>query len=228
MNTSVIGNNFYNMLMDMGEDYTITTLDGGEFTGKLSITTQKYSRLMEEREYLLQGVATFPDLESQEKFRGCYFTRNIDFPNTYIMISVIPEPTDERIGSVYCVECNAIVTLANLEMQTDEKGDTIAVPVPYAEDIKVYFDTTLQKQRKSSDGNFENTKYYMQMPAHYGIMEDQVVIKKSLMWDDEEKGFKLKDRRYRVESVTTSMTRMDADGNIYGICDVQMSIDTRG
>lgn len=227
MNAAFIGNNFYNQMMDMGEDYTIIGLDGEEFTGKISLVSQRYSRLLEEREYLLQGVATFPDMESQEKYRGCYFTRNIDAPNTYIMVSVIPEPTEPRIGYIYCVECNDTVTLANLEKQRNEKGDTITVPVPFAENINVYIDTTLQKQRKSSDGNFENTIYYMQVPAHYGLSEDQVVLRKTFVWDSEEKKNVLKDKRYRVESVTLSMTRVGEDGNIYGIMDVQMSVDTR-
>lgn len=228
MNTTFIGNNFYQMLMDIGEDYTINLLDGTQFTGKISLEPQRYSKMLEEREYLMQGAATFPDIEAQEKFRGCYFTRNINHPNTYIMVSVIPEPTDQRIGYIYVVECNETVSLANLEKTMDEKFDEITTPVVFAENVKVYFDTTLQRQRKSSDGNFDVTSYYMQMPAHYGLSEDQVVLRKGFEWDEKQQKNILVDRRYRVESVTLSMADQDADGNIYGICDVQMSLDTRG
>lgn len=227
MHTNFIGNNFYELLQDIGEDYTITSLDGEEFTGKISLAAQRYSRVLEEKEFLLQGAATFPEREMQQKFRGCYFTRNIDSPNTYILVSVIPEPTDGRIGYVYCVKCNETVTLANLETQMDEKFDEITTPIPFAEDVQVYFDTTLQKQRKSADGNFDVTSYYMQIPAHYTLSEDQVVLRKSFKWDNELKKNVLVNKRYRVESVTLSMAEEGEDGNIYGILDVQLSVDTR-
>ncbi len=228
MNTAPVGKAFYDMLMDIGEDYTITKLDGTKFTGKISLEPMNYSKMLEEREYLMQGAATFPDIQSQNDFRGCYFTRNIDHPDTYIMVSVIPEPTDQRIGYIYCVECNETVSLAYLEEQINEKLDTVTVPVVFASDVKVYFDTTLQKQRRSADGNFDVTSYYMQMPAHYGLSEDQVVLRRAYEWDDKNKKNVLVDRRYRVESVTLSMADESIDGNVYGIMDVQLSIDTRG
>lgn len=230
MQHNFIGNNFYELLMSdyNAEEYTLTQLNGEEYTGKISLAAQRYSRVLEEKEFLLQGAATFPDVEATESFRGCYFTKSADPYNTYILVSIIPEPTDGRVGYVYCVECNEEVTLANLETTMDEKFDEVLTPVPFAEDVKVYFDTTLQKQRSGSDGNFDVASYYMQMPAHYGISEDQVVLRKTFKWDEEEKKNVVSYKRYRVQSVTTSMARFAEDGNIYGIVDVQMSADTRG
>lgn len=228
MDRQRIGNNFWQLLQDIGEDYTLTRQNGEEFIGKISLEPKTSSTyMMEEREYLMKGAATFPDIESQTTFRGCYFKRQINPNRTYLLTSTIPEPTEERVGYVFAVECNEKVSLAYLTTETDEKFNKVTVPVPYAEDVLVYFDTTLQKQRRSSDGNFEQTLYYMQMPAHYGISEDQVVLRKSFKWNGKEKKNELVDTRYRVESVTLSMTTTDEDGNIYGICDVQLSLDTR-
>lgn len=230
MTKNFIGNNFYELMQNgyNAEDYTLTTFSGEEFTGKISLAVQRYSRVLEEKEFLLQGVATFPGIEAQETFRGCYFVRETDPMNTYIMVSIVPEPTDGRIGQIYCVECNETVTLANLETHTNDKFDEVMEPVPFAEDVKVYFDTTLQRQKSGSDGNFDVTSYYMQMPAYYGISEDQVVLRKTFKWDENQKKNVIAYKRYRVQSVTTSMMKIDEEGNIYGIVDVQMSADTRG
>lgn len=229
MNKAFIGNNFYGLLNDIGENYILHKLDGEDYYGKLSLEAKTSSTYMlEEREYLAIGAATFPDIESQTTFRGCYFEREINPNRTYILTSTIPEPTEPRVGYVYTIECNETVTLAYLENATDEYNNRITVPVPFAENVQVYFDTTLQKQRRSSDGNFEQTLYYMQMPAHYGLSEDQVVLRKSFQWNNETKQNEIVMTRYRVESVTLSMATTDDEGNIYGICDVQMSKDTRG
>lgn len=224
----LIGANFYQLLQDLGENYTLTDYYGDPYTGKLSIAVQKYSRILEEKEYLLQGAATFPDVDATESFRGCYFTRDTDPKNTYIMTSIVPEPTNSKIGYIYVTECNEEVTLANLVKRFDEKGDEITEPIPFAENVKVYFDTTLQRQKKSSEGNFENNILYMQMPAKYGLSEDQVVLRQAFQWDAEQNKNVMKYRRYRVEAVSSSMTKRGPNGEVYGIIDVQMSLDTRG
>ena len=225
-----VGNNFFELMQSEynAEDYVLTQLNGEEWIGRISLEAKTSSTyMMEEREYLQKGTATFPDIESQTTFRGCYFHRAINPERTYILVSTIPEPTDERVGDVFAVECNETVKLAYLEERENEKGDRETIPVVYAEDVQVYFDTTLQKQRRSSDGNFEQTLYYMQMPAHYGLSDDQVVLRKSFKWNDKEKKNELVDVRYRVEAITLSMTTTDEEGNVYGIMDVQMSMDTR-
>lgn len=38
INRQTIGNNFYNMLQDISENYTLTQNDGSEWNGKISIT----------------------------------------------------------------------------------------------------------------------------------------------------------------------------------------------
>lgn len=228
MDRAYIGNNFWLLMQDLGEDYTITALDDSQWTGKLSLeikTTSTY--MLSEREYLYSGTATFPDRESQTTFKGCYFNRQTNPDKTYLMVSTIPEPTDDRLADVYVVQCNATVDVGYLVAGTDEKGNRVQKVETFASDVLVFFDSTLQKQRRSSDGNFEQTLYYMQIPARYGVAPEQVVIRKLSKYNAKTGQVELTDTRFRVESVDHSLMVTDEDGNIYGVCDVQMSVDTR-
>lgn len=213
---------------DLGEDYTIQKKDGTEWTGKLALeikTTSTY--MLSEREYLYSGTATFPDRDAQTTFKGCYFNRQTNPDKTYLMVSTVPEPTDERIADVYVVQCNAKVSLGYPIESVDEKGDRVQTVKNYEDDVLAFFDSTLQKQRRSSDGNFEQTLYYMQIPASYGVAPEHVVTRKLSKYNEKTGKTELTDTRFRVESVDHSLMTTDEDGNIYGIVDVQMSIDTR-
>lgn len=228
MDRNVIGNNFWLLMQDLGEDYTITKLDGEEWTGKMSLeikTTSTY--MLSEREYLYSGTATFPDREAQTSFKGCYFNRQTNPDKTYLLVSTIPEPTEDRLADIYVVQCNAIVDLAYLVEVNDDKFNRVMVPHRYANDVQVFFDSTLQKQRRSSDGNFEQTLYYMQIPARFGVAPDHTIIRKLSKFNENTQKVELVDTRFRVESVDYSLMTTDEAGNIYGVCDVQMSIDTR-
>lgn len=228
MDLGIVGANFYSLMMNLGEDYTLTKIDGEEYTGKISlIANTKSSYMLSEREYLLSGEATFPDIESQTTFRGCYFKRAINPEKTYIMVSTIPEQTNEKLASVYVVQCNEKVDLAYLEETQDEKFDTVTVPVKYAENVDVFFDSTLQKQKQNTDGNFDAMMYFMQMPARYTLCPDQVVIRKAFKFNEKTKQNEIAEVRYRVQSIDLSMTTVDENGQIYGIMDVQMSLDMR-
>lgn len=216
-------------MQDLGEDYTITKTDGEEWTGKLSVeikTTSTY--MLSEREYLYSGTATFPDRDAQTTFKGCYFHRQTNPDKTYLMVSTVPEPTEERLADVYIVQCNTTVDIGYLTDGFDEKGDRVQKVEPYAEDVLVFFDSTLQKQRRSSDGNFEQTLYYMQIPAKYGVAPEHVVVRKLSKFNEKTGQTELVPTRFRVESVDQSLMSVDEDGNIYGVIDVQMSLDTRG
>lgn len=228
MDKQWIGNNFYELLQDIGEDYRVELPDGEEWFGKLSLVAKTTSTKSDsEREYLMKGSATFPDIKSQTNFRGCYFHREINPEVTYLLLSTMPEPTDERVGDIFATVCNDTVSLAYLEKRTDEKHNTVKVAVPYAENVRCFWDSTLQKQRRSTDGNFEATLYFMQMPARYGISEDLVVLRKDFKWNEKEKKNEIVDVRYRVESVDLSMATIAEDGTVYGTADVQLSKDTR-
>lgn len=223
-----VGSNFYELMQDQGEDYTITRQDGSTYTGKISmIANTRSSYMLAEREYLFNGVATFPDMKAQSEFRGCYFQRELAPEKTYIMVSTMPEPTTPHVATMYCVQCNETVSLANLETVDNEFFDKVTVPVKFAENVKCYFDSTMQRQNRRNDGNIENTLFFAQIPARYGLSVDQVVLRKAFKWDDTLKKNVLVEERYRVESIDLSMTEVTEDGEIYGIMDTQLSVDMR-
>lgn len=228
MDKQWIGNNFYELMQDLGEDYTVELPDGETWTGKISLVAKTTSTKSDsEREYLMKGTSTFPGIKEQTTFRGCYFHREINPEITYLLLSTMPEPTEERVADIFATVCNDTVSLAYLEKKTDEKNNTIKVAVPYAEGVRCFFNSTLQKQRRSTDGNFESTLYFMQMPARYGISEDLVVLRKDFKWNEKEKKNEIVDVQYRVESVDMSMATIGEDGTVYGTVDVQLSKDTR-
>lgn len=217
------------MVMDMAENYTLVQNSGEKWTGKISIVAKTASSyMMGEREYLMNGVATFPDMQSQRTFRGCYFTRETNPDFTYILVSTIPKDTTPFVAEVYATGCNATVSLAIPKKKKNEKGDTVIIADIYAKDVKVYADSTLQKQRRSSDGNFDQTLYYMQIPAKYGLSQDDIVLRKTPRYNETTQTHEWIETKFRVEGVDTSMSGTDTEGNIYGILDVQMTIDTRG
>lgn len=228
MDRGLVGRNFHAMVLDMAENYALVKSDGETYTGKLSVVAKTASTYMlGEREYLMTGVATFPDVESQTAFRGCYFKRDANPKSNYILVSTIPKDTTPYVAEVYAIGCNTTIKLAILKETFDENGDRVLTPEVYAENVLVYCDSTLQKQRRSSDGNLDQTLYFMQIPAKFGIAQDHVVFRNMFQYNPETNRAEMLEVRFRVEAVDPSMMSVDADGNICGIFDVQMSIDTR-
>lgn len=229
MDRRFIGKNFHNLILDMGEDYSLETKDGEEWVGKISIVAKTASSyMMAEREYLFNGTATFPNIEAQTDFRGCYFTRQINPNMTYILVSTTPKDTTEYVADIYAVGCNASVSLAYAKEITTDRGNRKIVPEIYVEDVPVYWDSTLQKQRRSSDGNFDQSLYFMQIPARFGLAQDEIVIRKMPQYNEKTKQNEWVDTKFRVESIDVAMISPNIDGATSGILDVHMSLDTRG
>lgn len=229
MDRRFIGKNFHNLILDMGEDYSLETKDGEEWVGKISIVAKTASSyMMAEREYLFNGTATFPNIEAQTDFRGCYFTRQINPNMVYILVSTTPKDTTEYVADIYAVGCNASVSLAYAKEITTDRGNRKIVPEIYVEDVPVYWDSTLQKQRRSSDGNFDQSLYFMQIPARFGLAQDEIVIRKMPQYNEKTKQNEWFDTKFRVESIDIAMISPNIDGVASGILDVHMSLDTRG
>lgn len=229
MDRRFIGKNFHNLILDMGENYSLEKKDGEEWVGKISIVSKTASSyMMAEREYLFNGTATFPDVKSQMDFRGCYFRREANPDMIYILVSTTPKDTTEYVADIYAVGCNASVSLAYAKEITTDRGNRKIVPEIYTEDIPVYWDSTLQKQRRSSDGNFDQSLYYMQIPARFGLAQDEIVIRKMPQYNEKSNQNEWVDVRFRVEAIDVAMITPYIDGSVSGILDVQMSLDTRG
>lgn len=224
-----IGQGFHNLMLDMAEDYVLTTPDGEEHTGKVSLVAKTASTYMlGEREFLMNGTMTFPDIESQTLFRGSYFHREINPNRIYLLASTIPKDTTEKVADVYAIECNVKVDLAYLEEKPNNRGNRTFERVVFAEDIPVYWDSTLQKQQQSSDGNFDMTRCFIQLPARYGLAQDDCVIRKQAQYNRKTQQSEIVPVAWRVQSIDMSLAGVDDNNNTYGICDVQLSLDTRG
>lgn len=229
MDRKFIGKNFHNLILDMGEDYWLETKDCEEWVGKISMVAKTASSyMMAEREYLFNGTATFPDVQSQMDYRGCYFKRESNPDMTYILVSTNPKDTTPYAAEIYAVGCNATVSLAYAKEVTTERMNRRIIPEIYVEKVPVYWDSSLQKQRRSSDGNFEQSLYYMQIPARFGLALDEIVIRKMPQYNDKTKENEWVDTRFRVEAIDVAMISPYIDGAASGILDVQLSLDTRG
>lgn len=228
MDRGIIGKNFHNLVLDLGEDYILTKYNGEEYKGKMSVISKSSSNYtMRERESFINGVATFPDIKSQSSFSGCYFIRETNPFETYILVSATTKDTTPYVAEVYAVECNAFVSLGYLTETVNEKMDRIFETFIYENDVKVYWDSSLQKQRRSTDGNFDQTLYYMKIPAKFGLSQDHVVIRKTFQKNQKTGLNEWIDVRFRVEAVDLARMNIDDDENTYGVLDVQMSLDTR-
>lgn len=229
MDRKFIGRNFHNLILDMGEDYYLETKDSEEWVGKISMVAKTASSyMMAEREYLFNGTATFPSVESQMDFRGCYFWRESNPDMRYILVSTSPKDTTRYVADIYAIGCNTTVSLAYAREISTERGNRKIVPEFYANEIPVYWDSSLQKQRRSSDGNFDQSLFYMQVPARFGLAQDDIVIRKMPQYNEKTKQNEWADTRFRVEAIDVAMISPNIDGVASGILDVQMSLDTRG
>lgn len=224
-----VGNAFHNMMNDMAEDYTLTMNNGEEYTGKISLVAKTASTYMlAEREYLMNGTMTFPSMAEQTTFRGCYFHREINPERIYLLASTIPKDTTPYVADIYAVECNARVSLAYMTETKDKLGNRVLKPIIFQEDLPAYWYSSLQKMRESSDGNYIETRYFVQLPARYGLAVDEVVIRKQSEYNFKTGETGIKEVKYRVESINNSLSFIDEDNNVYGIYDAQLSLDTRG
>lgn len=222
MDKELIGNGFYEVMNDLGEDYTITKYDGSEYTGKIALVVNSSNP------YKFSGEATFPDIESQTSFLGCYFKRSSDYLKTYLLISSNPEQTNKLLGEVTAVKCNELVDLAYLTETTDENFNTVTVPEIMYSNVPAFVDSSLKQLQKNSDGSFDKTSFTMQIPAKYGISPDQVVLRKAYKFNEKTNKNELEQTRYRVESIDMSDSFVTENEEILGIMSVQFSLDTRG
>lgn len=222
MDKEFIGSGFYDVMENLGDDYTITKYDGSEYTGKIALVANSSNP------YKFSGEATFPDVESQTFFLGCYFKKTSDPAKTYLLTSSVPEHTNELLGEVTAVKCNENVDLAYLTETTDENFNTVTVPVIMFENVPAFVDSTLKQLQKNSDGSFEKTSFTMQIPAKYGISPDQVVLRNSYKFNEKTERNELVKTRYRVESIDMSDSFVTENEEILGIMSVQFSLDTRG
>jgi hypothetical protein len=226
-----IGNDFYNLMQDadMAEEVVVTSPSGTQYALKLSaVPNTKSSYMQAEREYMFYGVMTFPDAATAIALRGSYFVRSRFPTRKYMLVSVIPEPTNAKIASVFAMEATELVDIARLvETVNTTTGNTEITATVVQADVSAYVTETLQRQQQTADGNTDKTICTVRFPARYTLSTSNVILRYGFEMNPATGLNVLKKIRYRVDSIDTSMMHIGAGGVVTGTIGCQLSVDLR-
>ena len=226
-----IGNDFYNLMLDadMAEEVVVTSPSGTQYALKMSATPNTKSSYMQaEREYMFYGVMTFPDAATALALRGSYFTRNRFAGRKYMLCSVIPEPTSQKVATVFFDEVASNIDIARLvETVSTTTGNTEITATVVQADVSAYVAETLQRQQQTTDGNADKTICTVRFPARYTLSKDNVILRYGFEMNPATGVNSLKKIRYRVDSIDTSMMNIGSGGVVTGTIGCQLSVDLR-
>lgn len=221
----VDGMDFYSTIVDMGEE--VTFLTDPEIKQYASIAMHRTTNTTD-GSYWYYGAMTFDSVDQQNKLIGEYFTRQTNKGPKNILTAVMPENTTPRMATVYSVECNETVDIVSHYdlSEPDKYGKQEEVPVYLAKNVDCYMTMTLERVDNGITGSFVQTITKLILPAKFTLSTDNVVMKNSFVFDDEQKKNVYTSIKYRVESIDTSM--MDVvDGNPVGILKCLLTEDRR-
>lgn len=220
------GNDFYNTIVDMGEE--VTFLTEPPIKQFASIAMHRTTNTTDGA-YWYYGAMTFDNVDQQNKLIGEYFTRQTNPGPKNLLTSVMPENTTDRIATVYSVECNEIVDIISHYEKTGEPnefGEQEEEPVYLAKDVDCYMTMTLERVDSETPGYFVRTITNLTIPAKFTISTENIVLKKSFAFDETQKKNVYKPVKYKVESIDTSMMDI-VDGEIVGILKCLLTEDKR-
>lgn len=221
----VDGMDFYSTIVYMGEE--VTFLTDPEIKQYASIAMHRTTNTTD-GSYWYYGAMTFDSVDQQNKLIGEYFTRQTNKGPKNILTAVMPENTTPRMATVYSVECNETVDIvSHYELsEPDKYGKQEEVPVYLAKNVDCYMTMTLERVDNGITGSFVQTITNLILPAKFTLSTDNVIMKNSFVFDDEQKKNVYTPIKYRVESIDTSM--MDVvDGNPVGILKCLLTEDRR-
>lgn len=221
----VDGMDFYSTIVDMGEEVTFLTYP--EIKQYASIAMHRTTNTTD-GSYWYYGAMTFDSVDQQNKLIGEYFTRQTNKGPKNILTAVMPENTTPRMATVYSVECNETVDIvSHYELsEPDKYGKQEEVPVYLAKSVDCYMTMTLERVDNGITGSFVQTITNLILPAKFTLSTENVIMKNSFVFDDEQKKNVYQPIKYRVESIDTSM--MDVvDGSPVGILKCLLTEDRR-
>lgn len=226
MRELISGEDFYNTIVDMGED--IVFLTDPPIHQYASIAPHRTTNTTDGA-YWYKGVMTFEDVDQQNRLIGEYFTRQTNPTPKHILTAVMPENTTSKIAEVYAVECNDVIDIISHYEKSgveDEFGTYPMVPVYIAQDVDVYITVVQKPLIQQVAGAFIETLTNMTIPAKYAVSPDNIILKEGIVFDDDLKENVLKKVPFRIQSVDPSM--MDIiDGQIVGILRCELREDIR-
>lgn len=222
----VDGNDFYSIIVDMGEE--VTFLTEPEIKQFASIKPHRTTNTTDGA-YWYRGAMTFDDVDQQNSLIGEYFTRQTNAGPKNILASVMPENSTPKVATVYTVECNETVDIISHYEGTgeyDKFGQEIMTPVYLAKNVDCYMTETLERVDSETPGYIVKTVTNLTIPAKFTISSENVVLKNSFVFDSEKNENVYMPVKYKVESIDTSM--MDVvNGKIVGILKCLLTGDMR-
>lgn len=222
----VDGMDFYSTIVDMGEE--ITFLTDPQIKQYASIAMHRTTNTTDGA-YWYYGAMTFDNVEQQNTLPGEYFTRQTNPGPKNLLTAVMPENSTPRMATVYSVECNETVDIISHYQGTGEYndlGEEIKEAVYLAQNVDCYMTMTLERLDNETAGSFIQTISTITLPAKITLSTQNIVLKRSFVFDDVEKKNVYKAVKYRVESIDTSM--MDVvDGKIVGVLKCLLTEDKR-
>ncbi len=209
---------FYNMIADLGENI-IFFKDGEVIQQRMSIKTAK-NNFSAEGSYLKSGVMTFDNLKQQDELLGEYFAKESNEEIVNILSIVNNEPNcDGMVGEIYCTECNEQVDLIShyTTIQDDEFGDEILTPVYIDKNVNAFVKTSIREQLDTNVGSFIENTTIIVLPAKYKLSVDNIVVRKTFVFNNTTKQNEYIDVKYKVESVDTTMVKKTQNGEFKGV-----------
>lgn len=225
MREMISGEDFYNTIVDMGED--VTFLTDPEIKQYASIAPHRTTNTTDGA-YWYKGVMTFEDVNQQNKLLGEYFKRQTNSFPKHILTAVMSENTTPKIAEVYAVECNDVVDIISHyeKGERNEFGVEELIPVYLAQGVDVYISVVQKPLIEQVAGAFVETLTNMIIPARFAVSPDNIILKEGIVFDDDLKQNVLKKVPYRIQSVDPSM--MDIiDGKYVGILRCSLREDIR-
>ena len=222
---------FYNVVQRLGEDSRIILnslfddMPTVEEAVKMSITnatSAAYSLV--DREFLYKGNFTLPDGVHLDDLGGKYFTRDMFPGRTYMILSAIPDPTNEKLGYMYAVQCNQKVSMCDKILEKDQWGNTRPV-YPISEtkrDIPCYFYAALRSYKQQNDGKLDQAMYTLIVPAECRLYPMQKIVRKEFT----ENGYQ--NVYYLVNSIEMALVSGDDNDGFTGVQSVQLTKDIDG
>lgn len=199
------GLDFYETVVDMGEE--ITFLTNPTIKQFASITPHRTTNKTD-GSYWYTGAMTFDGIDQQNSLIGEYFIRQTNPIPKNILIKAMPENTTPNMATVYSIECNEkidIISHYEKTGQLNEYGEEIESPVYLAKDVDTYMTMSFAKLEDSTPGRIVKTVTNFTLPAKFTLSEQNIILKKTFVFDQKEKANKYEFVKYKIESIDTSM-----------------------
>lgn len=224
----IYNKDFRSIVNHLGEPITFE-YNRQEYTVPASLkqsTRQVYN--LAPREFYFEGQTAYTYDGVNRIKAGDYFVRkSVPDYRKYYVASLVPETYSNDLGYIFCIQCNANITLARIET-IETESNFIDKEVIYADSIEAYFTTIPRSYQRLNDGNLDQTIYTALIPAKYQVCVEDRLKKRNFIYYKDSKEVSFSYVSYRIESIDTALMTYDNNTQeVSGIIQVQMTEDLR-